>query len=149
MTASAPVEGVLLGWNRRLVDRWTPSFESVVRSVAAGEPYPRVWSVGSRRDLPRGTDAWLLRQGGPYGVLGHGVVVSEVFDAPHFAIPDAVTRCVTVEFDGLVDEADILGRTELELVVPEVAWRYQFQSGGRVPAAANARLRRLWRDHLG
>ena len=141
-------EGVILGWNRSLWDGWDETYEGVVNMLMAGATYKTRWSVGHRRDLAPGTDAWLLRQGGPYGLLGHGVVASEPFEEAHFARPGETSRYVDVEFDVLVNEEDILRRDELEREVPEVAWRHQFQSGNRVAADANARLRRLWNDYI-
>jgi len=144
---SADREGVLLGWNRALWDGWDKTYEGAVDMVMSGAEYRARWSVGNRRDVRPGTDAWLLRQGGPYGLLGHGTVISEPFDDAHFAGHGSTSRYVEVAFDVLLEEADILGRDQLDLAIPEIAWRHQFQSGNRIPRDVNERLLRLWHEH--
>jgi hypothetical protein len=47
-----------------------------------------------------------------------------------------------------VVEADRVPRDVLEVVVPEVAWRFQFRSGNRIAPEPNRRLRELWREAL-
>lgn len=145
--SGSTAEGILLGWNRALWDGWDETYEGAVNMVMSGAEYRARWSVGTRRDVRLGTDAWLLRQGGPYGLLGHGTVVSEPFDDAHFARPDETSRYVEVAFDVLLEEADILDRDQLDLAIPEIAWRHQFQSGNRVPPDVNERLLRLWDEY--
>lgn len=145
---SAETAGIVLGWNRALWDGWEETYDGAVHIAMSGAPYETRWSVGSRVDVPAGTHAWLLRQGGPYGLLGHGLVRSDPFEDEHFAKPGRTARFVEVAFDVLLYEGDILGRDVLEHVIPEVAWRYQFQSGNRVDPEINARLLELWNDHI-
>ncbi|GAA2073720.1 winged helix-turn-helix domain-containing protein [Microbacterium hatanonis] len=145
---STGAEGIILGWNRSLWDGWDETYEGAINMVMAGATYETRWSVGSRVDVASGTDAWLLRQGGPYGIVGHGVVTSEPFEGEHFAKPGQTSRYVDVAFDVLLDEVDILSRDILEQAVPEVAWRYQFQSGNRIPAEINSQLVQLWNNHI-
>lgn len=140
-------EGVILGWNRVLWDEWEETYEGAVNVVMTGGEYRTRWSVGGRRDVLPGTDAWLLRQGGPFGILGHGTVLSEAFDDAHFARPGAKSRYVEVTFDLLLEESDILDRDELSLAIPEIAWRHQLQSGNRIPPDVNERLLVLWHEH--
>lgn len=140
-------EGVLLGWNRAVWDGWDETYEGAVNMVMGGAEYRARWSVGTRRSIRPGTDAWLLRQGGPHGLLGHGTVVSEPFDDAHFARPAETSRYVEVAFDVLLDEADILDRDHLGLAIPEIAWRHQLQSGNRIPPDVNERLLRVWREY--
>jgi len=106
------------------------------------------WSVGRRLEVTPGTEAWLLRQGGPFGIIGHGVVTSNTFVDSHFARAGETSRYVNVEFDVLLNEEDILPRDRLEILVPEISWRHQFTSGNRVPEAVNARLKQLWTEHI-
>lgn len=140
-------EGILLGWNRALWDGWDETYEGAVNMVMSGAEYRTRWSVGTRRDVRLGTDAWLLRQGGPYGLLGHGTVLSEPFDDAHFARPGETSRYVEVAFDVLLEESDILDRDQLDLAIPEVAWRHQFQSGNRIAPDVNERLLNLWHEY--
>jgi hypothetical protein len=138
--------GIILGWNPTLWDEWPGSYAAVVSGVAAGEPYVTQWSVGSRREVEPGTDAWLLRQGGSYGLIGHGTVLTRPYEDVHFADPRRTASFVDVAFDALVAEDDRVPRDVLEVVVPEIAWRFQFRSGNRVAPGPNRRLRELWRD---
>lgn len=140
--------GIILGWNPNLWDEWPGSYAGVVAGVARGEPYVTQWSIGSRRAVDVGTDAWLLRQGGSYGIIGHGAVVSEPYEDAHFADPRKTATFVDVAFDELVVESHRLPRDLLEVVIPEVAWRFQFRSGNRIAPEPNRRLRELWREAL-
>lgn len=135
-----------MGWNPGLWNEWPGSYAAVVGEVARGTPYVTQWSVGSRRSVEPGTDAWLLRQGGCHGIIGHGTVLTDTYEDVHFADPQRTARFVDVAFDSLVIESDRIPRDILEVVVPEVAWRFQFRSGNRVPAGANRRLHELWRQ---
>ncbi|WP_345799983.1 hypothetical protein AAIB33_10900 [Microbacterium sp. AZCO] len=135
-----------MGWNPGLWDEWPGSYAAVVRRVASGMPYVTQWSVGSRREVGPGADAWLLRQGGSYGIIGHGVVLSHPYEDVHFADARRTASFVEVSFDSLVVESDRIPRDLLEVLVPEIAWRFQFRSGNRVGADANRRLHDLWRD---
>jgi len=141
-------DGIILGWNRDLWDEWPDTYEGTVNRLIAGDRYETRWSVGKRVDVPPGTEAWLLRQGRPFGVIGHGTVTSNTFIDAHFANAGETSRYVNVEFDVLLLEEDLLPREQLELLVPEVKWRHQFTSGNRVPATANARLKQLWTEHI-
>ncbi|UXW85684.1 winged helix-turn-helix domain-containing protein [Microbacterium azadirachtae] len=141
-------EGIILGWNRARWDGWEETYDGAVNIAMSGAPYEIRWSVGSRVDVPAGTHAWLLRQGGPYGLLGHGIVTSEPFEDDDFAKPGQTSRYVQVAFDVLLDENDILSRDILEYAIPEFAWRYQLQSGNRVDSGTNDRLLELWNEHI-
>ena len=139
--------GIILGWNPGLWDEWPGGFAAVVARVAGREPYVTQWSVGSRREVEPGTDAWLLRQGGSYGLIGHGTVLTHPYEDVHFADPRRTASFVDVAFDELVVESDRVPRDVLEVVVPEVAWRFQFRSGNRIAPEPNLRVRELWRDN--
>ncbi|MFE7844109.1 hypothetical protein ACFUTX_02795 [Microbacterium sp. NPDC057407] len=141
-------EGIIMGWNPGLWDEWPGTYAGVVAEVRDGRPHVTQWSVGARREVEPGTDAWLLRQGGSYGLIGHGTVLTRPYEDVHFADPRRTANFVDVEFTELVSEADRVPRDVLEVVVPEVAWRFQFRSGNRVAAEPNRRLRELWRDAL-
>jgi hypothetical protein len=141
-----PGEGVILGWNPGLWNEWPVSYSAVVETVAGGSPFVTQWSVGARRAVEPGTDAWLLRQGGSHGIIGHGFVLTDTYEDVHFADPRRTARFVDVAFDSLVVESDRIPREILEVVIPEIAWRFQFRSGNRVSTEANQRLHDLWRQ---
>ena len=135
-----------MGWNPALWDEWPGGYAGVVRSVERGTPYVTQWSVGARREAEPGTDAWLLRQGGLHGIIGHGLVLTHPYEDIHFADPRRTASFVDVSFDSLVLEDHRIPRDVLEVVVPEVAWRFQFRSGNRVARDPNRRLHDLWRQ---
>ena len=143
-----PGEGVIMGWNPGLWNEWPVSYSAVVETVAGGSPFVTQWSVGARRAVEPGTDAWLLRQGGSHGIIGHSLVLTDTYEDVHFADPRRTARFVDVAFDSLVVESDRIPREILEVVVPEIAWRFQFRSGNRVSAEANRRLHELWRQTI-
>ena len=138
--------GIIMGWNPSLWNEWPRSYTDVVARVAGGSPFVTQWSVGSRRHVAPGTDAWLLRQGGSYGIIGHGTVLTHPYEDVHFADPRRTASFVDVAFDELLVEDERVPRDVLEVVVPEVAWRFQFRSGNRVAPEPNRRLRALWRE---
>jgi hypothetical protein len=141
-----PGEGLIMGWNPGLWDQWPGGYAAVVSRVAGGSPFVTQWSVGARREAQPGADAWLLRQGGSHGIIGHGVVLTHPYEDTHFADPRRTAMFVDVSFDSMVVEEDRLPRDVLEVVVPEVAWRFQFRSGNRVAREPNQRLHDLWRQ---
>jgi hypothetical protein len=135
-----------MGWNPSLWDEWPGSYAEVVQSVGSRTPFVTQWSVGARRAVEPGADAWLLRQGGSHGIIGHGTVLTDTYEDIHFADPQRTANFVDVAFDSLVVEDDRIPRDVLEVVVPEIAWRFQFRSGNRVPRDANRRLHELWQQ---
>ncbi|MET0734470.1 MAG: hypothetical protein ABWY55_02335 [Microbacterium sp.] len=144
------MSALIMGWNRDKWDRWEPSYEDIVASLQDPDArYRTRWSVGGRREVAIGTDAWLLRQGRVRGLIGHGRVLSEPVEDVHFTDPRKTRRYVLVEFDGLLDETDVIPPEVLRMVVPEVAWHAQYQSGNSVPPVAEERLARLWEEITG
>jgi hypothetical protein len=73
-------------------------------------------------------------------------VLTDTYEDVHFADPRRTARFVDVAFDSLVVESDRVPRDILEVVVPEIAWRFQFRSGNRISAEANRRVHELWRQ---
>ncbi len=139
---------LILGWNRDKWDGWATPYEDI--AVAMQNPafrYRCRWSVGGRREVAIGTDAWLLRQGRVRGLIGHGTVLTEPVEDVHFTDPGKTRRYVEVEFDGLLDESEVIPPEVLQMVVPEVAWGSQYQSGNSVPPVAEDRLSALWAEH--
>ena len=138
---------MILGWNRDKWDGWATPYEDI--AAAMQDPafrYRCQWSVGARRGVTIGTDAWLLRQGRIRGLIGHGVVLTEPVEDTHFTDPHRTRQYVEVEFDSLLDESEVIPPDVLRMVVPEVAWGAQYQSGNSVPPAAEDRLMQLWSE---
>jgi len=144
------MSALIICWNRDKWDGWDTPYDAIAGAMR--DPafrYVCQWSVGARRTVAVGTDAWLLRQGRIRGLIGHGRVLTEPVEGPHFTDPGKTRRYVLVEFDTLLDEADVIPAHVLEAVVPQVAWAFQFQSGNSVPSDAESQLLELWTDVTG
>ena len=144
------MSALIICWNRDKWDGWDTPYEAIAAAMHdRAFRYVCRWSVGARREVPLGADAWLLRQGRIRGLIGHGRVLSEPFEDAHFTDPGRTRRYVLVEFDTLLEESDVVPADVLQAVVPQVAWAYQFQSGNSVPIDAESRLHELWADVTG
>lgn len=142
------VAAVILGWDPDREKRW--NYRAVVEQVAESGRFLDRWSVGRRRNIKAGSEAWLLLQGGGdsgRGLLGHGVVLSEAYESGNPAEPGAVGRYISVAFDALLPLGEQIRPDILVDAVPGIRW------GGTVrrpvipvPSLAEPDLRRLWRD---
>ncbi len=143
------VAAVILGWNPNRRNRW--DYRAVVEHVAGTGRFLARWSVGHNRNLLTGTEAWLLLQGSSdagTGLIGHGMVMSEAFEAVHPEDPDATDWYISVAFDALLPLGEQIRPDVLSEAVPAVVWRDAIsRSTLPVPRAADPDLRRLWRDH--
>lgn len=108
-------------------------------------------STASTRNLPVGTEAWLLVEGGGpnrRGLIGHGFTVSEPFpgdlSGPGFPHPEYVQ----VEFDLLLPEGDQLRAEELAALVPTVRWEFLDVSVQHLPTETEAKVRAAWTEHV-
>lgn len=138
------MSAIILGWNP---DRWNEwNYAAVVERVASMGQQLEPWSVGRHRHIVRGTDAWLLLQGGHgRGLIGHGVVVSDKPElGPHYADPGKTAMYVDVAFDALLPLGDQIGTDVLVPAVPGVPWSSVHGSGLSVGPADEAGIRSLW-----
>ncbi|ADX73272.1 putative restriction endonuclease [Pseudarthrobacter phenanthrenivorans Sphe3] len=142
------VPAVILGWNPRGRKRW--DYRAAVEQVAESGRFLQPWGVGHLEVGP-GTEAWLLVQGGTAastGLIGHGVVVSETYEAGQQGDP-ATRRHVSVAFDALLPLGEQVPQDALTAAVPEVAWGGAARlAATAVGAAAEPGLRQLWRDRM-
>lgn len=133
---------ILLGWNPDPEDGWEPNYPSVrAELLRSGMCRQRRRADGLTRVAP-GSDAWLVLQGiGAHGLLGHGFVVSGVFE-------DADgNSCIDVEFDALLEPGDHLQAGVLATLVQGIPWGEEFRFARPVPVAAEAAIRRVWTEH--
>ncbi|MGM9470805.1 HNH endonuclease [Pseudarthrobacter sp. YS3] len=139
---------VILGWNPNRYSGW--DYRAVVEQVAESGRFLARWSVGRRRNIPAGTEAWLLLQGASdaaSGLIGHGVVVSEPYEAGQPGDPEVPERYVSVSFDALLPLGEQIRSDSLDKAVPEIRWAGAGRRPVRsVPPSAEQELRRLWRD---
>lgn len=145
---------IVLVWDPEHWDRW--NYPAIVDQVAATGLHMERWDVGRHRNIPAGTEAWLLLQGrhGP-GLIGHGVVVSaqpgpeQPEPAPHSAEsskaePGKTAMPVIVAFDALLPLGDQIDLDVLKGAAPEVLWDGAHGSVLAVEPAEEPKIRALW-----
>lgn len=131
------MNAIILGWDPYLArpERWHgQSYAAVVDRVAVSGLFVEPWDVG--RNVPGGTDAWLVLQGahGP-GLLGHGVVAGGDPAQP------------LVVFDALLPLGDHVPASALTGAVPGVLWDSEERAGAAIEPADEARILALWAEH--
>ncbi|MBT2533352.1 HNH endonuclease [Arthrobacter sp. ISL-48] len=138
---------IILGWNPGRWNRW--AYDAVIEQIAeTGQVLDRC-SVGRRRKITPGTEAWLLLQGQNQhgrGLIGHGIVTSESYEAPHYSDPSATLRYVSVTFDALLPLGSQIPLEVLAETVSGVRWSSLRESGRSIPPGAEVEIRRLWQD---
>jgi len=114
------------------------------------------WSCGSRREMPRGSRVFLLKQGSePRGLVASGSTVGDVYQDEHWD-PERARKGISANY---VDVAfDTVAGADPDVVLPvsqlnsaalrRVNWRTQM-SGIQIPDAATAQLERVWRRFAG
>lgn len=141
------MDALILGWDINAWNRW--DYDAVVEQVAQTGQYLDRWRIDGRWNAGPGTEAWLLLQGtgdADTGLIGHGVVMSEPFQAAG-AGSVAAEWCVTVAFDALLPIGEQLRAGTLGAAVPGVPWDTAVRRAGMVlPPSAEPGLRRLWRE---
>ncbi|MFF1251577.1 HNH endonuclease [Pseudarthrobacter sp. NPDC058329] len=133
-------------------DRWNGwDYRAAVEQVADSGRFLGRWNVGHNRSIGTGTEAWLLLQGSSdagTGLTGHGIVMSEAFEAAHPEDPGATSWYISVAFDALLPLGEQIRPGLLRAAVPEVMWRDAVtRSTLAVPPAADPGLRQVWREH--
>lgn len=140
---------IILGWNP---DRWNVwDYEAVLEQVREKGYFPKRWSVGRYRNIPLRSNAWLLLQGESEhgrGLIGHGSVISESYEAEHYANPNDRIRYVDVEFDAMLPLGSQIPYEELSNAAPGVQWKSFRGSGRSIDAAAEKEVQRLWRERV-
>lgn len=138
---------IILGWNP---DRWNGwNYDAAIEQVAEAGQFLDRWSVGRYRNIQPGADAWLFLQGQSQhgrGLIGHGAVMSETYEAPHYADPGTTIRYVSVAFDALMPLGNHIPSSVLAHEIPGVAWSSFRGSARSVPPDSVPLLHRLWRE---
>jgi 5-methylcytosine-specific restriction enzyme A len=143
------VAAVILGWNPNRWNGW--DYRAAVEQVAESGRFLERWSVGDNRNILAGTEVWLLLQGGSdacAGLIGHGVVMSERYEAVEPGDADPTGWYASVAFDALLPLGEQIRPSALSAAVPAIPWGdAQHCSSLAVPPEAEQDLRQLWRDH--
>jgi hypothetical protein len=105
------------------------------------------WSCGRSKFIKPGDDAFLLRQGTDRrGIVAHGTVTSEYFEAPTWddeKEEDTVVNYVDITWTTQLQIDQRLPIETLQLQIPEVYWSPQ-GSGTQVAEQATEKLFQLW-----
>ena len=138
---------IILGWNP---DRWNSwDYDAVTDQVAETGQILERWSVGRHRNIMPGAEAWLLLQGpGQHGrgLIGHGTVTSETYEAEHYSDPAETLHYIGVAFDALLPLGFQITPAALAAAVSGVQWGSLRGSGRSIPPESESSLRRLWQD---
>jgi hypothetical protein len=143
-------ETYLFAWNPTRFE-WS-AIDDRIRSVSDKGGAEDRWSCGSVKSIPPGSRFFLIRLGQePKGLLGAGVTVDEVYEAPHFDAEKAArgetARFVPLRFTTL-SRTPVIGRRELNRPPLDAAnWDTQM-SGVRIPRAVATVLEAEWQARL-
>jgi 5-methylcytosine-specific restriction enzyme A len=142
------VAGVILGWSPDRGDPW--DYRAAVEQVAeSGRSLDR-WNIHHRLDILPETDVWLLLQGSSdagTGLIGHGIVMSESYQAVRPGEPDPAHWHVSIAFDALLPLGEQIRPDALCAAVPGVSWGTAMSRPSMsVPLSADPGLRQLWRE---
>jgi 5-methylcytosine-specific restriction enzyme A len=138
------VAAVILGWDAERWNRW--NYRAVVEQVLESGRFLDRWEIGTRRNIRPGTETWLFLQGAGTGLIGHGTVVSEPFEAVNPSGPGTTGRYVGIAFDALLPLGEQIRPEALASAVPGIRWGRAIRQPLSVPPSAEAGLRQLWRD---
>lgn len=139
---------IILGWNPRLWNDW--NYDAVIEQVAETGQFLERWNIGRHRKIQPGNQAWLLLQGaGAHGrgLIGHGVIMSESYEAPQRNGTNGNARYVSVAFDALLPLGSQIPPDVLTSEVPDVAWNTLRGSGRSIQSESEHALQRVWREH--
>ncbi|MDQ0028438.1 HNH endonuclease [Arthrobacter bambusae] len=139
---------IILGWNPRLWNGW--NYEAVIDQIAQTGRFLERWNIGRHRKIQAGSQAWLFLQGADShgrGLIGHGVVMSESYEAPQPAEAKGIARYVSVAFDALLPLGGQIPPSVLSTEVPGVPWDALRGSGSLLPPESEPGLHRVWREH--
>jgi len=120
-----------------------------VRESDAGKDVRGRWSVSNRQHgVSIGDRFFILKLGeDPRGIIASGTVVRLPFEDDHWdETPGKTTNYVEVDFDRLLDPANVLPVELLESQLPNTHWRPQ-GGGTSVSPADEADLEQLWGTH--
>lgn len=139
---------VILGCDAGLLRRW--NYRAAVAQVAASGTFLDRWSVRFHPGVGPGTEAWFLLAGSndaASGLIGHGFVTSEPYQAPADGDDDATDWFFAVALDSLLPLGEQIRAGILCEALPSDLWdTAKGPSPVTLPPSSVAVLRRLWRD---
>lgn len=141
----------LLSWNPK---NWNwEKYSEWCTGTKAGNCYKESWTCHSKKPSI-GDEFFLLKTGiQPRGIIGHGHIARESYDAPHYnaerASKGEVTNHIDASFDRLLNyENDpILLQDDLKERFPEQQWSPQ-GSGIQIRPEVVPLLTKLWEETI-
>ena len=125
----------LLTWNPDLYSE--ESFQEELEAVWTGRQETLQWSVGKRKDLPIGSQLYLMRLGKePKGIVGYAVSTSEVEEHPHWDPAKSQDEIQALYVESLPTQMQfepLIPLVELMQRWPAFNWTHQ-SSGVEIPA---------------
>lgn len=147
---SAPTETYLFAWNPKRFP-WD-DLDQQIESIKASGGAEVSWTCGSVKSIPVGSRVFLIRLGQePRGLVGAGVTVGDVYQAPHWGDEADATgedaRWVSIRFDSL-SRTPLIHRRELD-APPFENYKWDTQmSGVRIPRDFSQPLEEQWKQRL-
>jgi 5-methylcytosine-specific restriction enzyme A len=129
--------------------RW--DYGAVVAQVAQSGRFLDRWPIGFCPDIVPGSEAWLLLQGSNdagTGLIGHGWLTSEPYQAAAGADSDGTDWFIGVAFDSLLPLGEQIRPGTLREAFPGDPW--DIASGPALvtlPPSSGPVLQRLWREY--
>ncbi len=136
-------------WNAKSKLNWK-TFKSDLIAVRKGELVAMNWSCGNTKRIITGDRFFLLRLGvEDRGVIGAGLVISDVQQRAHWRISGRRANYHAIQFDSLLDPETegVLSERKLLDIAPLSFWRPQ-PSGVLVPENIAQPLEERWAEHL-
>jgi restriction endonuclease Mrr len=143
----------LLTWNQAH-SPW-PEMIAHISKLAAGQKAFNRWSTGNSKNVSVGDKFFLLKQGDePRGVIGHGTVLTDVFQEPHWdherAAKGDSANYVDVQFETLIDPNVIIPFSPADSTddyLRKANWT-PYASGMRINDEVATILLRYWLAHI-
>lgn len=148
--ATENAQTFLFAWNPRRFE-W-PAIDDQIREVREAGGADDRWSCGTAKNIPAGSRFFLIRLASePKGIVGSGVTVGEVEQAPHWESEQAAkgetANYVDLRFDAL-SRTPLIQRSELN-EPPFAGFKWDTQmSGIRIPEDAAGALSNEWQTRV-
>ena len=150
LRSDRPMATYLLTWNP---ERWPKipddirTLESLIAATKAGETPVLDWNTGRNGQVKVEDRVFLVGVNTVHGIVGAGIVAKCRGKEPHFDVPDKEAYAIDVQWQNVLDVADVLpmddltwGKLGIKLPLLE--------SGRKVPEQSSDDLEQLWNRHL-
>ena len=151
-TSSSEKKAWLITYNVKNWD-WV-GFKGHCEDTLSGKKHEEEWACASKK--PKlGDDVYLMKTGDkPRGIMAHGVISQEAFEAPHYnpekAAQGQIINKIKVKFDRIINyySEEILSQEDLKAAMPDQEWS-PMASGVEIKDYYKDQLRKMWNKHIG